>query len=88
MGSGVQWRNHSECGGNVAEARERVITVVRREPLFEKTCPSCDSVFEGLRRQFYCSVNCANRASYARHAEKRLAEKREQYHLKKQKSQG
>ena len=67
-------------GGPMAGERERVI--VRREPVEDKTCPVCGRKFEGLRRQRYCSVNCANRASYARHAEKRRAEKREQYRLK------
>jgi hypothetical protein len=58
--------------------KERVI--VRREPVEDKACPVCERSFEGLRRQRYCSVNCANRASYARHAEQRRATKREQYH--------
>jgi len=69
-------------GGWMPEERERII--VRREPVEDKTCPICERSFEGLRRQRYCSVNCANRASYARHAEKRRAEKREQYQRKVQ----
>jgi hypothetical protein len=44
-----------------------------------KTCPVCGKVFEAFAKQTYDSKLCANRASYARHAEKRRAEKREQY---------
>ena len=69
----------------MAEQRDRVI--VRREPVEDKTCPVCGRTFEGLRRQTYCSVNCANRASYARHAAKRRAEKRQQYRRKQEKGQ-
>jgi hypothetical protein len=44
-----------------------------------KTCPVCGTVFEAFAKQAYDSKLCANRASYARHAEKRRAEKRERY---------
>ena len=44
-----------------------------------KTCPVCGTVFEAFAKQTYDSKLCANRASYARHAEKRRAEKRERY---------
>ena len=50
----------------------------------EKTCPVCGTVFEAFAKQAYDSKLCANRASYARHAEKRRAEKREQYRRKAQ----
>src|SRR3954467_13084664 len=50
----------------------------------EKTCPVCGTVFEAFAKQAYDSKLCANRASYARHAEKRRAEKREQYRRMKQ----
>ena len=62
------------------DERERII--VRHEPVEDKMCPVCGRNFEGLKRQRYCSINCANRASYARHAEKRRAEKREKYRRK------
>lgn len=65
-------------------AGERVTTVIRREPLLEKTCPVCQQQFLGLGRQRYCSVGCANRASYRRHADKRCAERRERYRVDKQ----
>ncbi|MBI4491726.1 MAG: hypothetical protein HY690_02920 [Chloroflexi bacterium] len=39
--------------------------------------------FLGLSRQRYCSMPCGKRASYWRHADKRRAEKREQYHRRK-----
>jgi hypothetical protein len=45
----------------------------------EKTCPVCGTVFEAFAKQAYDSKLCANRASYARHAEKRRAEKRAEY---------
>ena len=66
----------------MVEARKRVI--VRRELVEDKTCPICGRAFEGLKRQRFCSINCANRASYARHAEKRRAEKREKYRRQRQ----
>ena len=42
-----------------------------------KTCPVCGVTFEAFGKRLYDSINCANRASYARHAEKRRAEKRD-----------
>ena len=51
----------------------------------EKTCPVCGTVFQAFAKQAYDTKLCANRASYARHAEKRRAEKREQYQRKSQK---
>jgi len=45
----------------------------------EKTCPVCGKVFEAFAKQAYDSKSCANKASYARHAEKRRAEQREAY---------
>ena len=50
----------------------------------EKTCPVCGTVFHAFAKQAFDTKLCANRASYARHAEKRRAEKREQYHRKHQ----
>ena len=50
----------------------------------EKTCSVCGTVFEAYAKQAYDSKLCANRASYARHAEKRRAEKRELYRRKVQ----
>ena len=78
------YRFHGENArwGKVTESRERI--TIRREVVQDKSCPVCGRIFEGLRRQKYCSVNCANRASYARHADKRRAEKREQYQRRKQ----
>jgi tRNA(Ile2) C34 agmatinyltransferase TiaS len=52
----------------------------------EKTCPVCGRTFEAFGKQEYDTKACANRASYARHAEKRRAEKREQYRRKAQES--
>ncbi len=60
----------------VAQIRERRITYIRHEPLEEKTCPVCDSSFVGIGRKTFCSVRCANKASYRRHAERRREEKR------------
>lgn len=51
----------------------------------EKTCPVCGTVFDAFAKQTYDTKLCANRASYARHAEKRRAEKREQYHRRLEK---
>jgi tRNA(Ile2) C34 agmatinyltransferase TiaS len=45
----------------------------------EKTCPICGKVFEAFAKQAYDSKGCANKASYARHIEKRRAEQREAY---------
>ena len=41
-----------------------------------KTCPVCGVEFEAFGKRTYDSIRCANRASYARHAEKRREEKR------------
>ena len=48
----------------------------------EKTCPICGTIFQAFAKQAYDTKLCANRASYARHAEKRRAEKREKYQRK------
>lgn len=45
----------------------------------EKTCPICGTVFQAFAKQTYDTKLCANKASYARHAEKRRAEKRVEY---------
>jgi tRNA(Ile2) C34 agmatinyltransferase TiaS len=50
----------------------------------EKTCPICGTVFQAFAKQTYDTKLCANRASYARHAEKRRAEKREKYRSKRE----
>lgn len=50
----------------------------------EKTCPVCGTVFQAFAKQTYDTKLCANRASYARHAEKRRAEKRETYRRQRQ----
>ena len=63
----------------MADQQERLRTIVRREPLMDKTCPICGTAFTGLGRQTFCSLACANRASYRRHAERRRAERRERY---------
>ena len=68
----------------MAEQQERVRTIVRREPLMDKTCPICGREFTGLGRQTFCSIACANRASYRRHAERRRTERRERYRRGKQ----
>ena len=68
----------------MAEQSDRVRAIVRREPLVDKTCPICGRAFTGLGRQTFCSVACANRASYRRHAERRRAERRERYRRGKQ----
>ena len=48
----------------------------------EKTCPVCGTVFQAFAKQTFDTKLCANKASYARHAEKRRAEKREEYRRK------
>ena len=70
----------------MAGQQERVRTIVRREPLLDKTCPICGKAFAGLGRQTFCSVACANRASYRRHAERRRAERRERYRNQQQRA--
>jgi hypothetical protein len=64
-------------------ARERVVTVTRREPLVDKHCPVCGRAFVGLSRQRYCGQPCANRAAYLRHAEVRKEARRQRYRDKK-----
>jgi hypothetical protein len=68
--------------------RQRLTRIVRRDPLFDKTCPTCGRTFAGLKRQTYCSINCANKASYWRHAERRRAERRTKYRRQKQETEG
>lgn len=51
----------------------------------EKTCPVCGTVFQAFAKQAYDTKLCANKASYARHIEKRRAEQREKYHRKTRK---
>ena len=65
------------------EKRERTTIVIRHEALGDRVCSVCGRAFVGIGRCRYCSLNCANRASYWRHAEKRRAEKREFYRRRK-----
>ena len=46
--------------------------------------PVCGTVFQAFAKQTYDTKLCANRASYARHAEKRRAEKRDRYRRQRQ----
>jgi len=61
----------------------RETVVVRREPLFDKTCLVCGRAFQGLRRRRYCSPQCYYRASYLRNAEERRAKRRALYQRQK-----
>ncbi len=70
----------------IKKQKVKVVTITqleRRLPLFEKTCPVCEKRFEGIRKAQYCSVNCANKASYARNREARNARRVQKYHASK-----
>lgn len=66
-----------------ANDSERVITVQRRLKLTDRTCAVCGTAFRGWGVQRYCSKQCARRADYHRHPEKRRATRRAYYHRTK-----
>jgi len=59
--------------------KEIELAFIRKVKLVEKICPSCKRSFWGAKVKKYCSVSCANRANYERHAEARRADRRERY---------
>jgi hypothetical protein len=59
------------------------VTMERRIPLSEKTCPVCEKRFMGAKLAKFCSQACKLKASYQRHAEERRAERRERYRASK-----
>jgi len=67
----------------VVTRQTRVVSFERREALVEKVCPQCTRPFAGLRRARYCSHACAQRAAYARNADRVRAARRERYQRRK-----
>ena len=67
-----------------AKPPERTILVERHLRLTERQCAVCGKVFLGWGRGRFCSDRCRQRSSYAKHADKRRAERRERYRRKKQ----
>jgi endogenous inhibitor of DNA gyrase (YacG/DUF329 family) len=63
-----------------AAPKTRVIEVVKRITVEQKTCPQCGKKFEGAKVVRFCSKSCANKASYQRHAEEARERRREKYH--------
>jgi len=59
----------SEIARALAARRRRV----------SRICVVCGTEFVGTVRALYCSRACASRANYAKHAERRRAERREHY---------
>lgn len=64
-------------------AKTRVIEIVKRITVEQKTCPQCGKKFEGARVARFCSKLCANKASYQRHAEEARERRREKYQAEK-----
>jgi len=64
-------------------AKTRVIEVVKRIMVEEKTCPQCGKKFEGAKVARFCSKSCANKASYKRHAEEARERRRQKYHTER-----
>ena len=67
---------------------ERLITVTRRERLYEKVCPICGRTFTGLARQRYCTPTCVRKADYARHAAARREARRSRYRRERDGGEG
>lgn len=59
------------------------VTMKRRIPLLEKTCPQCGKRFLGEKRSIYCSKACAKRASYWRRPEVYRQKRLESYQRQK-----
>ena len=68
--------------------RIEVRQIQRRVRLVIKQCPVCGRSFEGTPRRLYCSINCGQKVSYARHREARRAEQKERYQARKQAREG
>jgi endogenous inhibitor of DNA gyrase (YacG/DUF329 family) len=66
-----------------AAPKTRVIEVVKRITIEQKTCPQCGKKFEGATVARFCSKLCANKASYQRHAVEARARRREKYQAEK-----
>jgi hypothetical protein len=70
-------------GGKVIEQVVNRARYIRRLQVERKTCPTCGKVFEGIKKQTYCSRECFRKANYARHAEAYRAARREKYQQEK-----
>jgi len=64
------------------------VTMERRIPLSEKTCPQCEQHFMGMKIQRYCSKRCANLAAYWRNPDTYRKNSLESVRRRKQKNEG
>lgn len=53
---------------------------VRRLKVEQKACPVCGKIFEGIKKQQYCSRACFRKANYTRHAEQYREARLEKYY--------
>jgi hypothetical protein len=68
------------------QCKEQVVSrtqYVRRLKIEQKSCLRCGKVFEGIKKQRYCSRACQAKADYDRHAEQYRKARRERYQEQK-----
>ena len=58
---------------------ERIITIQRHLKISDRVCVVCSKTFQGWGVQKYCSKQCARRADYHKHPERRRATRRAYY---------
>jgi len=65
--------------------REKTQTMMieRKLTLQEKKCPVCSKVFWGAKVRKFCSLACAQKDSYQRHAEERRSARMAKYRAEK-----
>ena len=60
------------------------VTLERRIPLVDKTCPQCGTSFLGPKNKRYCSRPCVRKASYWRNPEGYRQKRLESYQRQKE----
>lgn len=64
--------------------KEVPVSFVRKLKLVEKTCPTCQQKFEGVKKRTYCSRRCQAKADYDRHAEAYRKARMDSYYAQKE----
>jgi len=59
--------------------QQKVMEIVRRLPLEQKMCPTCEKEFWGPAIRKFCSTSCRNKAAYYRNPEAYRASRMKSY---------
>jgi predicted nucleic acid-binding Zn ribbon protein len=63
--------------------KPKTLILTKTVVLTDRACVVCGKKFEGWGKKKYCSLVCANKAAYDRHAEERRKDRMEKYYAEK-----